>query len=252
MAVSTPYRVPPYAALLEAAERTAWDEAAVPLAADVWDAVPDAERAELRALLAGFVAGEIGVARDIAPFARAAAADRGAVACFERQRADELRHARAFGRIAHEVLGEAPEALAAAAPAGLVALFDERLPGLAASLAGGEASLAQAVALYHGAIEGAVFLAGQDELLDRLSEDGPLGGVREIVWRVQRDERWHVGLGMRCLVDAQPPPEAVRALYDEACAGVAAWGPLVEPAVAERTLAALRRRLRVTGLLAVA
>ena len=49
-------------------------------------------------------------------------------------------------------------------------------------------------------LEGVVFDAGQQALLDDLA-DGALPGVREGVERVERDERWHVGFGLRCLVE---------------------------------------------------
>ena len=43
-------------------------------------------------------------------------------------------------------------------------------------------------------------------LLDDLA-DGALPGVREGVERVERDERWHVGFGLRCLIETQPSQE---------------------------------------------
>ena len=39
-----------------------------------------------------------------------------------------------------------------------------------------------------------------DALLDDLA-DGALPGVREGIERVERDERWHVGFGLRCLIE---------------------------------------------------
>ena len=45
-------------------------------------------------------------------------------------------------------------------------------------------------------LEGVVFDVGQYALLDDLA-DGALPGVREGIERVERDERWHVGFGLR-------------------------------------------------------
>ena len=59
------------------------------------------------------------------------------------------------------------------------------------------------VEVYHMVLEGIGCDAGQRALLDELS-DGALPGVREGVERVERDERWHIGFGLRCLIEAQP------------------------------------------------
>lgn len=55
-------------------------------------------------------------------------------------------------------------------------------------------------------LEGMVFGAGQHALLEDL-EDDALPGIREGVQRVERDERWHIGFGLPCLVEAQPSPD---------------------------------------------
>ena len=57
-------------------------------------------------------------------------------------------------------------------------------------------------------LEGIVLLSGQHALVADL-EDGPLPGVLEGVERVEKDERWHIGFGLRCLIDAKPAPELV-------------------------------------------
>ena len=53
-------------------------------------------------------------------------------------------------------------------------------------------------------LEGAVFTAGQCALLDDLDDDA-LPGMREGVEQMVRDERWHVGFGVRCLTEAKDP-----------------------------------------------
>ena len=65
---------------------------------------------------------------------------------------------------------------------------------------------------YHMVLEGMVFDAGQSALLDDL-DDGALPGVRESIERVELDERWHVGFGLRCLIEAHPSPDLLDDLW---------------------------------------
>jgi ribonucleoside-diphosphate reductase beta chain len=231
------------------AGRLRWDPAAIDLAPDTraWPSLAPRRRARLTALLAGFLVAESSVAEELAPFTRAAGD--ATAAAFAAQRADEERHADLFDRIAAEVLdlpGQDPEgrrdAARAVAPRALVDLFDRRLPATAAALAEGRAELAEAVGLYHLLLEGAVLGAGQRALLDDLA-DGALPGVRTGVALVERDERWHVGFGLRCLLDLRVGPEPAAELLAEGLAAVAAWGDAVPAPVRERAAARHRRRL---------
>ena len=86
---------------------------------------------------------------------------------------------------------------------------------MAAELADGRTGLGEGVSLYHMLLEGVVFDAGQAALLEEL-DDGVLPGVREGVERVERDERWHVGFGLRCLVETQPSAELLDHLVERA------------------------------------
>jgi ribonucleoside-diphosphate reductase beta chain len=83
-------------------------------------------------------------------------------------------------------------------------------------------------------LEGVVFTAGQYALLERL--DGRLPGLRRGTELVLRDERWHVGFGTRCLIDAGLDEAAILAEGERAAA-------LWAPEQAERVLSTLRRRL---------
>ncbi|HYF26334.1 MAG TPA: hypothetical protein VD931_11400 [Baekduia sp.] len=229
-----------YAHLQRAAERLQWDEAALALRADAPAAralAPD-RRSALRRLVAGFCVAERAVAEHLEPFGLCAADD-ALRALFEAQAADERRHARFFERVAREVLDLDPGAGAAAlaAPA-LHRLFGSELPTRARALAAGQAELGDAVALYHLVLEGAVLQTGQDALLELLDEAGTLPAVRDGVARVQADERWHVGLGVACLLGlGAPPPDLERLLED----AVRCWdADLVDGAL---TRARLRRRL---------
>jgi ribonucleoside-diphosphate reductase beta chain len=244
-----PSRLPDYDALLALSSRGAWDPETFDLAPDAgrWPALPAAVRARLTGLLAGFVVGEEAVAEHLVPFG-AGAAEPGLRACLAAQVAEEERHARATRR-AWDVLGPAAggaaEDPAGHAPPELVALFAERLPA-AAERAGDD--LSGAVALYHGLLEGVVFLAGQ-RTVRALAEAWALPGLAGTFARIERDERWHVALGARVLVDAPDGARVARRLVAEAGTVAEAWGPLVDAGVRDAAVTAVGRRLRAVGLL---
>lgn len=228
-----------YDHLLRAAQRLDWDDAAIDLAPDAaaWPALPALLREPIAALVAGFCVAEDAVAEHLAPF-EAAATDPELAACFAAQASDERRHARFFARVARDVCAvEDPRALAGP---DVVALFERELPARAEALAAGTLALEGAVALYHLVLEGIAFHAGQQALLTLLDEAGTLAGVREGVARVQGDERWHVGLGVRCLQDASLPPAAE--LEGLAARAAVCWPAAVDAGAA---LAVHRRRLGV-------
>jgi len=209
-----------YEHLLRAADRLRWDEATIDLRADAraWATLDEARRPALRRLVAGFLVAEEAVAVALDPFV-AAAGDPLVRACFAAQQADEERHARFFARVAGEVVGVHPHD----APRAVHALFTRRLPETAMALARGDATLADGVALYHLILEGVVFAAGQEALMEALRDTG-LDGVRAGAARVQADERWHVGLGVRCLQDAGLACEQLEALLGEGERAARAWG----------------------------
>ena len=97
-------------------------------------------------------------------------------------------------------------------------------------------------------LEGVVFDAGQQALLDDLA-DGALPGVREGVERVERDERWHVGFGLRCLVETQPSADVLDDLLERAAEAAAAWGDAVPAATRERSARKVAHRLHAAGLI---
>jgi ribonucleoside-diphosphate reductase beta chain len=171
------------------------------------------------------------------------------------QRRDEQRHALIFDRIAAEVLGlpgATPAERRAAArvhvPATVLELFEERLPALAAELAAGRGGLGEGVSLYHMVLEGVVFEAGQHALLDDLA-DGVLPGVHEAVRRVELDERWHIGFGLRCLIEAQPSPDLLDDLLARGEEAAAVWGDAIPTATRERVADMCRHRLSAVGLI---
>ena len=97
-------------------------------------------------------------------------------------------------------------------------------------------------------LEGIVLAAGQRALLADL-EDGALPGVYEGVERVELDERWHIGFGLRCLIDARPSPEVVNELLASAEDAAGAWGDVVPKEICEAIAPSCRRRLAVARLL---
>ena len=236
--------------------RLQWDANAIDLAPDAraWPELPDERRARLTALLAGFRVAEDAVAEHIAPFGEAANNSLVAWVLYL-QRRDEQRHAVIFDRIAAEVLqlpgdtkDERLDAAREHAPAGVLELFDERLPAMAGDLAAGRAGVDAGIGLYHMILEGIVLATGQRALLADL-EDGALPGVCEGVERVELDERWHIGFGLRCLIDARPSPEVVNELLASADDAAGAWGDVVPKEICEAIAPSCRRRLAVAKLL---
>jgi ribonucleoside-diphosphate reductase beta chain len=238
--------------------RLQWDAAAIDLGPDAraWPELPEEQRARLTTLLASFCVAEQAVAEQLMPYGNAAkattmASEESLVAwVFFLQRRDEARHARLFDRIAAEVLqlpgDNVAERRAAArehAPAAVLELFEERLPAMAADLADGRAGLADGVGLYHMLLEGVVFDAGQKALLEAAPETLP--GIREGVRRVELDERWHVGFGLRCLIESQPSREFLDDLLARAGDAADAWGDAVPAALRDRAVRMCARRISV-------
>jgi ribonucleoside-diphosphate reductase beta chain len=229
-----------------------WDANAVDLKrdAEVWLELPDERRTRLTTLLAAFRIADDAVSEHLAPFGQAANDSLVAWVIFL-QRRDEQRHAQFFDRVAAEVLklpGDTKDERHAAArelaPAGILELFEERLPAMSAELAEGRIGLSEGMALYHMTLEGMVLAAGQRALLVEL-EDGALPGVREGVERVELDERWHIGFGLRCLIDAQPSQELIDTILSRAEETAAAWGDALPAEIRDMIVPMARRRLAI-------
>jgi ribonucleoside-diphosphate reductase beta chain len=236
--------------------RLQWDPTTIDLAPDAraWPGLPDERRRRLTTLLAGFCVAEDAVSEHLAPFAQATP-DTLVAWVFFLQRRDEVRHSQFFDRIAAEVLGlpgatrdERRIAARDLVPARVLELFEERLPAMAAELAAGQIGLDQGIAMYHMILEGNVFSAGQRALLEEL-EDGVLPGVREGVERVEKDERWHVGFGVRNLIDIQPSQDLLHDLLERAEEAAEAWGDAVSSETREYVARLCARRLHIAGLI---
>lgn len=239
-----------YGHLLRAADRLAWDESELDLTGDAeaWPKLPKYLRVPLSRLIAGFCVAEGAVADHLEPF-EASSDDPDLRACFAAQAEDERRHARFFTRVAGEVLGIDPAGEARElAGDGVMELFEQTLPARARDLAEGRCDLAQAVTLYHLVLEGVVFNVGQTAALELLDQAATLPVTRQGLQHVQADERWHVGLGVRCLQDAPPSEQDLEATLKTAAAAAKSWqtdaiGPERVAAVVEQH----RRRLAQAG-----
>jgi ribonucleoside-diphosphate reductase beta chain len=243
--------------------RLQWDPATIDLTGDAraWPELPVERRGRLMTLFAGFRVAEDAVSEHITPFADVA---RGATLAsheslvawvFFLQRRDEDRHALWFDRIAAEVLGlpgatpaERREAARAHVPAAVLELFEVRLPAMAAELAAGRAGLGEGVALYHMVLEGIIFDAAHHALRIDLA-DGALPGVREGVGRVELDERWHIGFGLRCLIESQPSRDFLDELLARADEATAAWGDALPEETRRYIADACHHRLAAVGLI---
>jgi ribonucleoside-diphosphate reductase beta chain len=227
-----------------------WDEQRLDLApdAETFAAFSDERRERLTKLLAGFRIADDAVSVNLEPFGPAANNSLIAWVVFLQKR-DEQRHARFFDRVAAEVLqlpGETKEERGAAAreiaPPGIVDLFQSELPAMSAEMADGRADLSDGMALYHMTLEGMVLSAGQRALLEDL-DDGSLPGVREGVYHVELDERWHIGFGLRCLIDRQPSSDLLDAIMARAEEAAAAWGDALPDHIREMIVPMARRRM---------
>jgi len=227
-----------------------WDEQRLDLApdAEAFSGLPDDRRERLTKLLAGFRIADDAVSLNLAPFGPAANNSLIAWVVFLQKR-DEQRHARFFDRVAAEVLklpGESKEERGVAAreiaPPGIVDLFETQLPAMSAEMAEGRAGLNDGMALYHMTLEGMVLSAGQRALLEDL-DDGALPGVRQGVYHVELDERWHIGFGLRCLIDRKPSPDLIDGIMARAEESAEAWGDALPEHIREAIVPMARRRL---------
>jgi ribonucleoside-diphosphate reductase beta chain len=231
-----------------------WDANGIDLGPDAaaWPGLPDARRERLTKLLAAFRIADDAVSVHLEPFGPAAKNSLIAWVIFL-QRRDEQRHATFFDRVAAEILelpGATKEdrrvAARELAPPGIVQLFEEDLPAMAAEVEEGRADLSDGMALYHMTLEGMVLSAGQRAILQEL-EDGVMPGVREGVYHVELDERWHIGFGLRCLIDARPSPELIDGILARAEECAAAWGDTLPANIRNMIVPMARRRMAIVA-----
>lgn len=227
-----------------------WDEQRIDLApdAEALRGFPEERRDRLTKLLAGFRIADDAVSVNLEPFGPAANNSLIAWVVFLQKR-DEQRHARFFDRVAAEVLqlpGETKEERGVAArelaPPGIVDLFQNQLPAISAAMEEGSADLSDGMALYHMTLEGMVLSAGQRALLEEC-EDGSMPGVREGVYHVELDERWHIGFGLRCLIDRKPDSDLIDEILGRAEEAAAAWGDALPDHIRDSIVPMAHRRM---------
>jgi ribonucleoside-diphosphate reductase beta chain len=158
-----------YAHFLALARRSQWDENEVELTLHGWTP-------ERRQVLANLCLAEVAVAGELDPIIAVAPPEAQPVLAL--QQGDERRHARFFARYAAAVGTPAPDQ-------GWRHRFEVELPRVARA-----GSLRDAVGLYHHVLEASMLRPALHAL------DGVAG-----VDLVLRDERWHIGFGMRLLTD---------------------------------------------------
>ena len=119
---------------------------------------------------------------------------------------------------------------------------------MAGELAAGRAGVDAGIGLYHMILEGIVLYGGQKALLADL-DDGALPGVRDGVHRVELDERWHIGFGLRCLIDAKPSPDLIEDVLAAAEDAAGAWGDVVPSEIRQAIAPMCHHRLTVARLI---
>jgi ribonucleoside-diphosphate reductase beta chain len=67
--------------------------------------------------------------------------------------------------------------------------------------------------------------------------------------RVQADERWHVGFGLRCLIECQPPQELLDELLARSEDAAGAWGDVLPASTREFVADLPHHRLAAVGLI---
>ena len=73
--------------------------------------------------------------------------------------------------------------------------------------------------------------------------------MREGVERVELDERWHIGFGLRCLIEARPSRDLLDDLLARAKDATEAWGDAITPATREHIADMCHHRLAAVGLI---
>ena len=58
--------------------------------------------------------------------------------------------------------------------------------------------------------------------------------------RVERDERWHIGFGLRCLIETKPSQDLLDDLLARAEDAAEAWGDAIPLQTRERAVAHVR------------
>ena len=186
-----------------------------------WEGLTEIQRRSALWTYSMFFYGEDRVADDLSPYIEAAptAEQKYFLAT---QQVDEARHSVFFHRFFREVIGAGEEiaaTLAYTAPQlgwgyrNVFARLDRMADELRAdpSLPG----YAQAIALYHLVVEGALAQPGQHFIEDYFAKSGTMPGFSEGMANVSRDEQRHIGFGAKVLSELLVESDECRAAVDE-------------------------------------
>lgn len=212
-----------YADLYRRWEESNWSAYAIDLSRDRagWEALSDIQRRSALWTYSMFFYGEDRVTDDLSPYIEAAPTEEQKY-FLATQQVDEARHSVFFHRFFSEVIGAGDElaaTLAYTSPQlgwGYRNVF-ARLDRMADELRA-DPSLpryAQAIALYHLVVEGALAQPGQHYIEDYFAKSGALPGFSEGMANVSRDEQRHIGFGVKVLSELVAESDECRAAIDE-------------------------------------
>jgi len=186
-----------------------------------WESLSAIQRRSALWTYSMFFYGEDRVADDLSPYIEAAPTEEQKY-FLATQQVDEARHSVFFHRFFSEVIGAGEgiaSTLAYTTPQlgwGYRNVF-ARLDQMADELRA-DPSLpryAQAIALYHLVVEGALAQPGQHFIEDYFAKTGTMPGFSEGMANVSRDEQRHIGFGVKVLSELVAASDECKAAIDE-------------------------------------
>ena len=186
-----------------------------------WESLTDVQRRSALWTYSMFFYGEDRVADDLSPYIEAAPTPEQKY-FLATQQVDEARHSVFFHRFFSEVIGAGEgiaSTLAYTAPQlgwGYRNVF-ARLDRMADELRADPSlpKYAQAIALYHLVVEGALAQPGQHFIEDYFARSGTMPGFSAGMANVSRDEQRHIGFGVKVLGELLAESDECRAAVDE-------------------------------------
>lgn len=186
-----------------------------------WEGLSEIQRRSALWTYSMFFYGEDRVTDTLSPYVEAAPTEEQQY-FLATQQVDEARHAVFFHRFFREVIGAGDEiasTLAYTAPQlgwGYRNVF-ARLDRMADELRADRSppKFAQAIALYHMVVEGALAQPGQHFIEDYFAKAGTMPGFSEGMANVSRDEQRHIGFGVKVLGELLAESDECRAAVDE-------------------------------------
>ena len=186
-----------------------------------WESLSEIQKQSALWTYSMFFYGEDRVADDLSPYIEAAPTEEQKY-FLATQQVDEARHSVFFHRFFSEVIGAGEDiasTLAYTTPQlgwGFRNVF-ARLDRMADELRTDPSlpKYAQAIALYHLVVEGALAQPGQHFIEDYFAKTGTMPGFSEGMANVSRDEQRHIGFGVKVLSELVAESEECKAAIDE-------------------------------------